>query len=100
MRDLRLIQTAGRDFLRDFSVDGTECFGFFLCKLDDEHYAAVNNSGGQRKREDFHTKKTAILWLNGHLVLNIDNVLCDGMTGKQIPDAAERVRKEIERERK
>ena len=98
MRVLKFIQTVSKAFLDEFSLDGqTECFGYFICRISDEHYAAVNNSVGQRAREDFQNKDTAYLWLRGHLVLNIHNELCDGLTGKKIPDAAERVRRESER---
>lgn len=102
MRVPEFIQAVSRAFLTEFSLDGgkTECFGLFLCRIADEHYAAVNNLTGQRRREDFRTERTARLWLGGHLVLNIDNELCDGLTGEKIPDAAERVRAELERERK
>ena len=100
MRVPHFIEEVSRAFLECFSLDGgkTECYGYFLCRLEEEHYAAVNNSMGKRIREDFRTKQTACLWLNEHRVLNINNELCDGLTGERIPDAAERVREEIERE--
>lgn len=100
MRDLVFIQTVSPGFLDCYSLDGgkTECYGYFLCHLDDEHWAAIDNSMGKRHREDFQTMQTACLWLNGHLVLNINNELCDGVTRERIPDVAERVRAEIERE--
>lgn len=101
MKIPNFVTNVSRAFLDDFSLDGgkTECLGLFLCRLDDEHFAAVNNTRGQRWREDFRTMKTATLWLQGHTVLNIANECCDGLTGEKIPDVAERVKAELERER-
>lgn len=101
MKIPNFVTNVSRAFLDDFSLDGgkTECLGLFLCRLDDEHFAAVNNTWGQRWREDFRTMKTATLWLQGHMVLNIANECCDGLTGEKIPDVAERVKAELERER-
>lgn len=87
-------------FLETLSWDGgeTECRGLFLARIADDRYVAVNNKLGQRWREEFQSKTTACQWLRGHLCLNIDNILCNGLTGERIPDVAERVRKEIGRE--
>lgn len=95
----KFIERVSPAFLETLSLDGgrTECRGYFLCRLGDEHYAAVNNFMGQRWREEFRTEQTACLWLNEHMVLNINNELCDGLTGEKIPDVAERVRAELER---
>ena len=47
MRVPNFIQQVSRAFLDDFSLDGkTECYGYFLCRIDDDHWAAVNNSIG------------------------------------------------------
>lgn len=97
----KFIERVSPAFLETLSLDGgrTECRGYFLCKLGDEHYAAVNNFMGQRWREEFRSLQTAALWLRGHKVLNYTNDLCDGLTGERIPDVAERVKAETERER-
>ena len=95
------VVNVSRAFLDDFSLDGgrTECFGLFICRLEDEHYVAVNNTRGLRWQEEFRSLQTASLWLRGHTVLNYTNDLCNGMTGERIPDVAERVKAESERER-
>ena len=95
------VTNVSRAFLDDFSLDGgrTECFGLFICRLEDEHFVAVNNQRGQRWQEEFRSLQTAMLWLQGHMVLNYTNDLCDGLTGERIPDVAERVKAEVERER-
>lgn len=95
------IVEVSRGFRDTLSLDGgeTECFGLFVCRIDEERYTAINNRWGQRWREDFRTRQTACLWLQGHMCLNIDNVLCDGETGEEIRDVAERVRAESERRR-
>lgn len=101
MRGPKYIENVSLGFLDELSLDGgrTECFGRFLCRVEEERYIAVNNKRGNKLREEFKSRRTAALWLSGHLCLNIRNELCDGMTGKKILDVAERVRKEIERER-
>lgn len=95
------VVNVSRSFLDDFSLDGgrTECYGLFICRLEDEHFVAVNNQRGQRWQEEFRSLQTAALWLRGHKVLNYTNDLCDGLTGERIPDVAERVKAETERER-
>ena len=99
MRIPTFIQAVSRGFLDNYSLDGgkTECYGLFLCRLEEEHYIAVNNSPAQRMKEEFRSPKTACLWLQGHTVLNYYNQLCNGLTGEKILEAAERVRAEIER---
>ena len=83
-------------------MDGgrTESKGLFLCYAADEHFIAVNNERGQRWREEFKTEQTARLWLNGHMVLNMNNELCNGLTGEKDPDIAEKVRAELGRRKK
>jgi hypothetical protein len=92
------IVEVSRGFLDTLSLDGgeTECFGLFVCRIEEERYAAINNRWGQRWREDFRTRQTACLWLQGHMCLNYHNELCNGETGEKVLDVAERVRKEIE----
>lgn len=89
-------------FLDTLSLDGgeTECLGLFICRGGEEFYTAMNNQYGQRWREDFRTRRTACLWLQGHMCLNHNNELCNGETGEKILDVAERVRAESERDRK
>lgn len=93
------ITVVSRAFLTDLSLDGgrTKCTGLFLCYLGEEDYCAVNNSWGQDWRMRFRNYRTACLWLDGHMCLNIHNELCDGETGETIYDVAERVRAESER---
>lgn len=93
------IVEVSRGFLDTLSLDGgeTECLGLFICRRGEELYTAVNNQWGQKWREDFRTRQTACLWLQGHMCLNFNNELCNGETGEKILDVAERVRKESER---
>ena len=94
------IEQVSCGFLDTLLLDGgkTECRGRFLCHAGDEYYIAVNNTLGQRWRQEFRNLTTAALWLRGHWCLNIRNELCDGLTGEIIYDIAERVRAESERE--
>lgn len=93
------ITVVSRGFLPTLSLDGgrTQSKGLFLCYLGEEDYCAVNNSRGQDWRERFRNYRTACLWLQGHICLNIRNELVDGTTGETIYDVAERVRAESER---
>ena len=69
--------------------------GLFIVTLygNGEAYLAVNNLDGRRWIEKFQNRTTAIYWLLGHWCLNINNELCDGTTGKKIPDIADKVRR-------
>lgn len=94
------IEAVPLEFIETLSLDGgeTECHGLFLARAEDERWIAVNNTFGQRWREDFQSMRAARLWLQGHWCLNIDNILCDGLTGERILDVAERVRRQNARE--
>lgn len=90
------IRSVPEGYLPSFTLDGeNEEEGLFLITQtrQDVCYIAVNNLDGRRWVEKFQNRTTAIYWLLGYWVLNIDNELCDGTTGKKIYDIADRVRK-------
>lgn len=67
--------------------------GHYISEVEDNRWLAFNVGKDFFWSEVFHTRRTALRWLEGKWVLNINNQLCDGSTGERILDIAEKVRK-------